>query len=65
MQTLKLEVLIEKGGAASTSFPGFSPTRYVGRVGENPGNEVGAAFSYDANRTLTVCRTVEHMNFFY
>ena len=24
----------------ATSFPGFSPTRSVGRVGENPGNEV-------------------------
>ena len=24
-----------------TSFPGFSPTRSVGRVGENPGNEDG------------------------
>ena len=25
---------------SATSFPGFSPTRSVGRVGENPGNEV-------------------------
>ena len=25
---------------STTSFPGFSPTRSVGRVGENPGNEV-------------------------
>ena len=25
----------------ATSFPGFSPTRSGGRVGENPGNEVG------------------------
>ena len=24
----------------ATSFPGFSPTRPLGRVGENPGNEV-------------------------
>ena len=26
----------------STSFPGFSPTRALGRVEENPGNEVGS-----------------------
>ena len=26
----------------TTSFPGFSPTRSVGRVGENPGNEAGS-----------------------
>ena len=25
----------------ATSFPGFSPTCSVGRVGEDPGNEVG------------------------
>ena len=25
----------------ATSFPGFSSTRSGGRVGENPGNEVG------------------------
>ena len=25
----------------ATSLPGFSPTRSGGRVGENPGNEVG------------------------
>ena len=25
----------------ATSFPGFSPTRSWGRVGENPGNEFG------------------------
>ena len=32
------------GGGGTTSFPGLSPTRpteWVGRVGENPGNEVG------------------------
>ena len=28
-------------GKTTTSFPGFSPTRPRGRVGENPGNEVG------------------------
>ena len=31
---------------APTSFPGFSPTCSVGRVGENPGNEVDKAPVY-------------------
>ena len=28
--------------AKITSFPGFSPTRSLGWIGENPGNEVDA-----------------------
>ena len=32
----------------ATSFPGFSPTRSKGRVGENPGNEFGLR---DLNRS--------------
>ena len=35
------------GGKGATSFPGFSPTRPSGgRVGENPGNEVGKGEHY-------------------
>ena len=32
----------------STSFPGFSSTRSMGRVGENPGNEVGEGYGFQA-----------------
>ena len=32
--------MLRIGEVSTTSFPGFFPTRSVGRVGENPGNEV-------------------------
>ena len=44
IRELKLDFTRERKERLSpikTSFPGFSPTRSVGRVGENPVNEVG------------------------
>ena len=52
----KLEVLIEKGGAAVSCVP----------CEQRPFNlSLLQGISCDANRTTTVCTTVEHMNFFY
>ena len=44
-QTPFISINRKRIGVESTSFPGFCPTRprFVGRVGENPGNEVGVA----------------------
>ena len=48
------------GTCCSTSFPGLSPTRpTVGRVGENPGDEVACCFAATLQlgfqETLYIC----------
>ena len=44
------------------SFPGFSPTRSVGRVGENRGNEVAQDPYIVRKGTLSVTKSLRFAN---